>query len=164
MRDSEAPRYNRVYENLVQSNDDLVGLVAYSLYKQHKRDWLISFEETHGSRPSNAELEAFLLGVLVPEQIAKYRQAAAEALVDYAQASVAAEEPRIREEAISQRVSGLAVSVERAAAWYRQVPAGIASALVYTLVLIAFLLVLRYAGVDLASIIDQIERPAGSGR
>jgi hypothetical protein len=109
--------YNRVYEELVESNDDLVGLVAYSLYKQHKRDWLIKFANTRGSPPGNAELEAFLLGVLLPEQVAKYRQAAADALVDYAQASVAAEAPRIREEAISERVSSLATVIERAGSW-----------------------------------------------
>lgn len=28
--------YNFIYEQLVKSEDDLVGLVAYAIYKKHK--------------------------------------------------------------------------------------------------------------------------------
>jgi hypothetical protein len=156
MSESDDRSYNRVYEALVRSDDDLVGLVAYSLYKQHKRDWLIKFRQVRGVDPDPDQLDAFLLGERLPEQVARYHQAAAEALVDYSQASLAAEEPRIREEAIGERIAAAAHRIEASGRWYRQIPAGIISALIYTVLLIAVLLVLRYAGVDLDSILDRV--------
>jgi hypothetical protein len=32
---------NRIFERLVVADDDVVGLVAYSVYKRHKRDWIV---------------------------------------------------------------------------------------------------------------------------
>lgn len=156
MSEAGERNYNRVFEELVKSNDDLVGFVAYSLYKQHKRDWLIRYRDVHGSNPGTAELDAFLLGVLLPEQIAQYRQSAADALVDYAQASVAAEEPRIREEAISERVSSAADRIEGAGRWHRQIFPGLAATAIWTLFLISLALLLKFAGIDVLDIIQSV--------
>ncbi len=160
MNPADEPTYNRVFEELVETNDDLIGLVAYSLYKQHKRDWLIKFRATHGAGPSRQELDAFLLGVLLPEQITKYRQAAADALVDYAQAFVAAEEPRIREAAISQRIQSAAEHIESAGRWHRQILPGIAATAIWTLFLIGLALLLRFAGIDILDTLESVS--AGS--
>ena len=32
--------YNFIYEQLVKSEDDLVGLVAYAIYKKHKIEFI----------------------------------------------------------------------------------------------------------------------------
>jgi hypothetical protein len=156
MSEADQPSYNRVFEALVETNDDLTGLVAYSLYKQHKRDWLIRFREATGASPSSQELNAFLLSVLLPDQIAQYRQAAADALVGYAQAFVLAEEPKIREEAISQRIALAAHQIESAGRWQRQIVPGIAAAAIWTLFLIALALLLRFAGIDVLDIIESV--------
>lgn len=156
MTEADQPSHNRVFEELVETNEDLIGLVAYSLYKQHKRDWLIRFRETQGISPSSRELNAFLLGVLLPEQVSKYRQAAAAALVDYAQAFVLAEEPRIREEAITERIASAAGQIESAGRWYRQILPGIAAAAIWTLFLIGLALLLRFAGIDILEIVQSV--------
>ena len=59
---TRAPRhYSEIYEKLVQSDDDdLVGLIAYSLYKQSKRQWLIAHEQKHGQRPTDDEERIFV--------------------------------------------------------------------------------------------------------
>ena len=46
-------QYNTVYERLVLRDDDLVGLIAYALYKQRKRAWVVDFQipEKPGSEP-----------------------------------------------------------------------------------------------------------------
>jgi hypothetical protein len=56
MTEAERKPYNTVYEKLVQRDDDLIGLIAYALYKQHKRDWLIAYRQREGREPSAAEL------------------------------------------------------------------------------------------------------------
>lgn len=48
-----------MYSNLVNGPDDFIGLVAYSIYKQEKIDYIRSFEEKHGKSPKPEELIEF---------------------------------------------------------------------------------------------------------
>lgn len=56
------PRYNPIFEKLVEDEktQDLVGLVAYGLYKNGKRNWVIRYRENHGKAPGNVELDAYV--------------------------------------------------------------------------------------------------------
>ena len=65
---------------LAKSENDLAGLVAYGFYKLSKRDWLDAFREAHRRGPSEAELDAFIIGEGTPRRIAAYRQQAEAAL------------------------------------------------------------------------------------
>jgi hypothetical protein len=61
-RTDEEP-HNRVLEFLVEEDDpeniDVVGLLAYGLYKIRKRDWIVQFcKASGGRRPNNAETAA----------------------------------------------------------------------------------------------------------
>ncbi len=69
-------RRNPMFELLVQGESDVAGLLAYALYKQNKRDWLIAFQATHGRDPAPAETEAFILGERLPRRTATYRRLA----------------------------------------------------------------------------------------
>lgn len=54
---SEAPRaHDRIYSLLVESEDDLVGLIAYSLYKRNKVAYIESFVRDHGRAPDEQQL------------------------------------------------------------------------------------------------------------
>jgi hypothetical protein len=79
-----------LFKRLVTADDDLVGLVAYGLYKQNKYEWLAAFEKTCGRRPTPDESRAYVLGEGTPRRIAAYRQLAEGALV----ARVPQAEPR----------------------------------------------------------------------
>jgi hypothetical protein len=55
--------YNRVLEFLVEADDldnmDVVGVLAYGLYKLRKRDWIVQFRQANGGRrPNDAETAA----------------------------------------------------------------------------------------------------------
>ncbi|MFG0766844.1 hypothetical protein ACF8Q9_08215 [Pseudomonas sp. TYF_15] len=57
--DSASPQqaeYNIVYEQLVEGEDDIVGQLAYCLYKQSKQQYLKAFESRNDRRPTDAEL------------------------------------------------------------------------------------------------------------
>ena len=83
--DSDDTR-NGIFERLVASDEDIAGLVAYSIYKQHKRDWLRSFE-THVNRaPTLDEETAYTIGEATPRRLAMYRHFAEETLVGKAPA------------------------------------------------------------------------------
>jgi hypothetical protein len=73
---NDDPHRNPIFELLVKSENDVVGLLAYGLYKQNKRDWLIAFQANHGRAPDAAELAAFILAERIPRRITTYRHLA----------------------------------------------------------------------------------------
>jgi hypothetical protein len=71
---------NPLFGLLVQGEHDIPGLLAYSLYKQNKRDWLIAFEAAQGRAPTTAETDAFILGERLPRRTQTYRRLAEDML------------------------------------------------------------------------------------
>ena len=48
--------YNKVYESLVSDQDDIVGFIAYGLYKKSKQEYITTFENKFHRRPKPDEL------------------------------------------------------------------------------------------------------------
>ena len=65
-----------VFTSLVKEDSDISGLVAYSIYKQNKLDWLQAFEAATGRAPNEAELTAYIIGESTPRRLATYRHLA----------------------------------------------------------------------------------------
>ena len=51
--------YNFIYEKLVKVKDDVLGIIAYSLYKRNKIDFINKFKADHGAPPSDGEMLTF---------------------------------------------------------------------------------------------------------
>ncbi len=69
----ENERPGGVFGRLVNGDDDIVGLVAYALYKQNKIDWMQAFESEHGRKPESQEFAAYIVGENTSRRIATYR-------------------------------------------------------------------------------------------
>lgn len=67
---------NAVFSALVKGDADITGLVAYSIYKQNKLDWLQAFEKVKGREPAENELISYIVGESTPRRIATYRHLA----------------------------------------------------------------------------------------
>ena len=67
---------NNVFGHLVQDDGAIAGLVAYSIYKQHKLDWLRAFESAKGRAPDENELASYIIGEGTPRRLATYRHLA----------------------------------------------------------------------------------------
>jgi hypothetical protein len=67
---------NPVFTSLVREDGDIVGLVAYSIYKQNKLDWLLAFQNQRGRAPTEAEQIAYIIGEGTPRRLAIYRHLA----------------------------------------------------------------------------------------
>lgn len=65
-----------VFRHLVREDGDIAGLVAYSIYKQHKLDWLGAFEAAKGRAPDASELSSYIIGEGTPRRLATYRHLA----------------------------------------------------------------------------------------
>lgn len=63
------PPYNTVFERILHRMDGengiplVVACVAYSLYKNEKREWIVSHQLTSGDKPTQAELDFYVSGI-----------------------------------------------------------------------------------------------------
>jgi hypothetical protein len=97
---SDPPRqYSEIYEKLVKNDDqDLVGMVAYALYKQSKREWLMQYEQSHGATPSPEEERVFV-SAYTRHELDRLREQAKSMLSAYANYVIDQAAPEIRERA-----------------------------------------------------------------
>jgi hypothetical protein len=147
----EAPAVapNRVYDHLVEGDDDVIGLITYSLYKKDKRDWIIRWREQHGTEPAPDQVEAFVAAQMTFAQRDRYRSAARQVLDAYASVAVEMEKPLIVREGIAGRVDEAVKKVESSGRWWRQFPAALLGGMLATAIFVGIIAVLVAAGVDI---------------
>lgn len=157
--DQPQPRYNAIYEQLVRDEGDLAGMIAYALYKQSKRAWIVRFERDEGRRPTEEEVFRSYVRAQGPHELDRLRNQADATLAAYSGVVVEAERPgivaRALESAMVEEARRLQRSVDRNTLWYKGIGANIAGAFLYTLLLIGAVLVLRWAGVDLLGLLEK---------
>ena len=69
-----------IFDKLVSGENDVIGLLAYSLSMQNKRDWLAAFKSEAGRDPTAAEMTAYDIGERIERRLATYRKLAEHAL------------------------------------------------------------------------------------
>ncbi|HSP23935.1 MAG TPA: hypothetical protein VLQ65_02045 [Saliniramus sp.] len=134
--------YNPIYERLVDDpvdDHEIVGLIAYALYKRAKREWAARIRSRHGRGPSSTELSDYV-ETWTPSRLSSLRAEAASALAGYANYVIVSEEPRILKDAL------------RGTFWPSILRSMVAAA-IYTLALIALAIIAARAGVDLLGIL-----------
>lgn len=80
-----AKHFNFIYEKLVASENDLIGLLAYGLYKRHKIDFIRTFNDEHGRDPTEAEFQPFYTSSTVSNQLDRYKEQAGRLLDDFSE-------------------------------------------------------------------------------
>ena len=69
--------YNYIFSKLVNAEDDVVGLLAYAIYKQQKIEYIEDFTKKHGGRgPTDEELAPFNEPTSQNKQIENYKNIA----------------------------------------------------------------------------------------
>ena len=74
---------HQTFTKLVTDDKDFVGMVAYTIYKKEKLDWIEQFKVTHGDEPSEAELKQFTLASDSALRIQQYREIAESRVNDF---------------------------------------------------------------------------------
>lgn len=97
---------HRIYSSLVTGNDDFVGKVAYSKYKQEKLDWINNHKKGHsGQSPSNEQLDEFFYPTYNDQKtIKRLREAAERDLQDLMQLTLSEELKKNREEILKDEI------------------------------------------------------------
>ena len=146
MSDPAKPHYNLLFETLVNIDEPgttFQGMVAYCLYKRAKREWTSEFFQDHGRPPNDDELTAYLR-TWTASRIGGVRKEADAVIGDFVGSVLESNAPRIREDAL------------RGTFW-SAVGRSMFAALLYTLLLIAALVVAQVAGVDIVSIVSGLK-------
>lgn len=115
-------------------------MVTYCLYKIAKREWATDFFRRNGRKPDENELDDYIR-TWTPTRIAGVRKEAEFFVASFSGSVLEDNAPRIREDAL------------RGTFW-RSLGISVLAALIYTLLLIAVVIVLRFAGIDLVSIVQ----------
>jgi hypothetical protein len=65
--------YNNIFSELVDDPDDILGIIAYSFYKQQKIEFIQAFRAKHSRPPSEADLNTFYITSNSPASLASYK-------------------------------------------------------------------------------------------
>ncbi|KRB86103.1 hypothetical protein ASE00_05015 [Sphingomonas sp. Root710] len=133
--------YNRQFEHFVDNDPNKVrGYVAYGLYKESKRQWIQQQTAANGGTPPTvAEVES---------HVSSYTPALKDSLINSAESVLAA----FADEAISAAKPGIVEATLRGST-ANTIWLGILTNTIYTLLLVALVLVLKFAGVDILGIL-----------
>lgn len=63
---------NFIYSKLVHDDDDIIGMIAYGIYKKHKIEFIESIKKAHGREPNSDEWHAFAISTNTSSQLGKY--------------------------------------------------------------------------------------------
>lgn len=75
--------YNFIYTELVKNEDDILGIIAYSLYKRQKIEYIKGFKAKHGRDPTDTDLLSFHEISNSPFQLQTYRNQADKLAQDF---------------------------------------------------------------------------------
>ena len=99
---SEQHSYSKVYRLLVHGEDDLVGQIAYAIYKQQKIENIARFTAVHNRLPNDEELASFMENAESENQRRFYNDRAVSILVDFLEKSLAGKVDEIKNQLKSE--------------------------------------------------------------
>ena len=134
-----------MFETFVGQNkaddEEIVGLVAYALYKRSKAEWVRKIRADHDRGPTQDELVTYY-GTWSSTQVEAMRAVALSALAQFGESFVADARPGIIKDALRGK-------------FLPDVGKAMFASFCYTLILIAAVLALRWSGVDLLSFLEK---------
>jgi len=89
--------YNFVYEKLVDNENDILGIIAYSVYKRQKIEYIAHIKAAQGRKPNSEELEAFRNLTNSDTQLASYNGQAVDLVQSFLEEAINEEAKRLEE-------------------------------------------------------------------
>lgn len=93
---------NFIYSKLVRDDADIIGMVAYGIYKKHKIEFIESVKKEHNREPNIEEWRAFSISTNTDSQLEKYVAQAENMLASFVLDS-AGEQIKISERAMLEQ-------------------------------------------------------------
>ncbi len=151
------PKYNVIYEKLVTDADDLVGLIAYGIYKRHKIEFINKIKTEKGQEPTAEECETFFLTSTTETQLDSYKSQA-ETILSETVANIAFEQVRAEEEKMlrdyKENIKSCLPSKTRT--FWNSVAAGVVSAILVSSTVGLSYFLARTSERETAAIVDRV--------
>ena len=90
--------YNFIYAKLVKDKDDVLGIIAYSLYKRNKIDFINKYVTEHGSPPSDAEMTTFHASSTTESSLEGFRRQAVDLAREFMDSALDEERQELEQE------------------------------------------------------------------
>ncbi len=142
--------YNFIYSKLVEGNNDVVGHIAYSLYKSDKIKFIDGFKKENNREPDETELKTFHSISNQQDSIDRYRLAAANILRDFMNNTLQESIQNIERECYENHAQILSKIVEplrpakRSTIFWHGVLQGVVGAFIFALIVAAFAFIKTY--------------------
>jgi hypothetical protein len=158
MTDKKSPVFEKLGLGAHSRKDlEVERLVAYSLYKIHKRIWCVDFEKENGRQPNSEEKLGFAHGVSTSDQLTRYVEDARGVLFEHAMFYVENERPEIEKAAIESKIQDVAVRIEKQNTFGRQIVTTVISTLSSTIILIILAVGIHLFGIDLLDALNSLK-------
>ena len=137
-----------------EGNEDIEGLVAYALYKRHKRIWATQIRAQHDRDPTDNEKNGFATSISTHDQCERYRKDAQDILIGFANSFVEDERPNIQRDAIAGELVEAAHSVKNAGSFWMLLKVGVVSTILTSALLALLAFGTQVFGIDLVDALN----------
>lgn len=108
-----ARSYNYIYSSLVESNSDIVGHIAYALYKADKIHFIEKFKKDNSdNEPCESDLKPFHDTTSCPGNLERYKLTAVQILQNFTNETLSEMIQEIEQDAINRNKSELSKIIE----------------------------------------------------
>lgn len=149
-----ARNYNYIYKQLVEDENDIVGHIAYSLYKAEKIEYINKFKDEYGREPNEDELKPFHESACVSGSLSRYKYAAISLLQTFMSNSISEYSQQIEQvckehyiENIKEACSTLH-PVSKGRRYWEGIMQSILGAVAFALILAIIAFILKFKGAD----------------
>ena len=150
--------YNFIYSKLVENGGDLIGLIAYSLYKKDKIEY-IEKKESEGITLTDCDLMPFNDFSSSTSSIESYRIKSELIVQGFIENVLDEELEGFEEQAINQQSEILKKIISPlTSGFWRNVWAGLLSAFIFALLLAAIAFIIQYSGSSISVNIDNTKK------
>lgn len=91
-------RYNFIYSKLVADKDDVLGIIAYSIYKRQKIEFIKDFESRTGTSPTELDMQNFIEISNSPFQLEFYKNQSFQLMQNFLEQTLAEDVEKIEQE------------------------------------------------------------------
>ena len=149
-----ARKYSEIFSQIVKDQSDIVGHIAYGLYKDEKSKYIEHFKETNGRDPSDAELDLFHDISCQVDKVIKYRFIASNILRGFIDESLRETINQAEQDCVERHADILRDVISplqppsKKTAFLHGVVQSIAGAFVFALLVAAFMFIVTYKSAD----------------
>jgi hypothetical protein len=139
------PAFPRLVHEAEGTEQKLIGFIAYGLYQDAKREWISDFRSREGRYPHDEELREYERS-WTASRLEGLKNAAVQSIAAYTDSVLSQAETQILRNALNASV-------------WRAVWCGLVGALLYTLIVIGFIVILARSGIDLKGLFERLTTP-----